>query len=93
MKKVIAKNSKIGVLLKDLKCDAILVFKFLSVSIICAFENKNIVKNEIREIRKKPNFQYSEYWLAIKDPKTTFTTNIPTIKAASTLFIVLARDF
>jgi len=60
---------------------------------IVIFDNRNIVNADKKAINKKQNFQYSEYSLDTTHPKQVFTTKIPIIKEASTLFIVFASDF
>ncbi|WP_346985238.1 hypothetical protein [Chryseobacterium sp. POE27] len=56
-------------------------------------KTKKIVIADNTEIDKNPNFQNSENWLDISHPKPVFTTKIPIMKDASTLFIVFASTF
>ena len=58
-----------------------------------SFENKKIVIADNTEMDKNPNFQNSENWLEMTHPNPILTTKIPIMKEASTLFMVLAKDF
>lgn len=66
---------------------------FFTGSEMTSFENRKIVIADKTVIDKNPNFQNSENWLEISHPKPIFTTKIPIMKEASTLFMVFANAF
>ena len=78
---------------RDERSFMIVAFLILSGSEMGSFKNRKIVMAHSRETDKNPNFQNSEYSLEMSHPKPVFTTKIPIMKDASTLFIVFARAF
>lgn len=93
IQKITARNNATVGVVNPESSEKIFLFSKGWASDIFALERRKIVIADKTAISKKPNFQNSEYGLEISHPKPVFTTKIPIIKEASTLFIVFANDF